>query len=72
MCDSNQILYNSSLYIHKHRRDVTLDVIRVIACLMIVLMHSPISGLGTSGAVLSGISYLTALGIGLFFMVSGA
>jgi len=47
-------------------RDYSLDVIRVIACLMIVLMHSPMSGLGTSGSVLCGISYLTAPGIGLF------
>ena len=53
-------------------RDGALDVIRVIACLMIVLMHSPMPGLGTSGPVLSGISYLTAPGIGMFFMVSGA
>ncbi len=53
-------------------RDCSLDLIRLIACLMIVLMHSPMPGLGTSGAVLSGISYLTAPGIGLFFMVSGA
>ena len=54
------------------KRDYSLDIIRVIACLMIVLMHSPMSDQGTSGAVLSGISYLTAPGIGLFFMVSGA
>ncbi len=54
------------------KRDYSLDIIRVIACLMIVLMHSPMSGLGTFGFVLCGISYLTAPGIGLFFMVSGA
>ena len=54
------------------KRDYSLDIIRVIACLMIVLMHSPMSGQGTPGVVLSGISYLTAPGIGLFFMVSGA
>lgn len=53
-------------------REYSLDYIRVLACLMIVLMHSPMPGLGTSGMVLSGISYLTAPGIGLFFMVSGA
>ncbi len=35
-------------------------------------MHSPMLGLDTSGVVLCGISYLTAPGIGLFFMVSGA
>ena len=54
------------------RRDISLDVIRLIACLMIVLMHSPMPGCGSSGMVLSGISYLTAPGIGMFFMVSGA
>ena len=53
-------------------RDNSLDVVRLIACTMIVLMHSPMPGLGTFGMVLSGISYLTAPGIGLFFMVSGA
>ena len=71
MYDGCQISYNSSL-LQRHRRDVALDVIRLIACLMIVLMHSPMPGLGTSGSVLCGISYLTAPGIGLFFMVSGA
>ena len=54
------------------RRYVFLDVIRLVACLMIVLMHSPMPGLNTLGIVLCGISYLTAPGIGLFFMVSGA
>ena len=54
------------------KRYIALDVIRLIACLMIVLMHSPMPGLETSGSVLCGISYLTAPGIGLFFMVSGA
>lgn len=54
------------------KRDVSLDIIRLIACLMIVLMHSPMSNFGISGMVLSGISYITASGIGLFFMVSGA
>lgn len=57
---------------YEQRRYVTLDAIRLIACLMIVLMHSPMPGLGTPSFVLSGISYLTAPGIGLFFMVSGA
>lgn len=53
-------------------RIVYFDVLRIIACMMIVLMHSPMPGLGTPGPVLSGISYLTAPGIGLFFMISGA
>ena len=72
MNDRNQMSNINSQITLKCGRDVTLDVIRVIACLMIVLMHSPMPRLGTSGMVLSGISYLTAPGIGLFFMVSGA
>jgi surface polysaccharide O-acyltransferase-like enzyme len=44
---------------------------RVIALVMIVLMHSPMPKCA-QGFVLSGISYLTTPGIGLFFMISGA
>lgn len=62
----------SRLYNISPNRDISLDVVRCIACLMIVLMHSPVPGQNTSGLVLCGISYLTASGIGLFFMVSGA
>lgn len=54
------------------KRIVYLDVIRVVACCMIVLMHSPHPDAGISGIVLSPLSFLTAAGIGLFFMVSGA
>ena len=53
-------------------RILYLDVIRIIACCMIVLMHSPHPDAGISGLVLSPLSFLTAAGIGLFFMVSGA
>lgn len=53
-------------------RDTSLDITRLVACMMIVLMHSPMPGLGTPGLILCGISYVTAPGIGLFFMVSGA
>lgn len=53
-------------------RDYSLDIIRLIACIMIVLMHSPMPGMNTSGMVLCSVSYLTAPGIGMFFMVSGA
>ena len=52
-------------------RDYRLDVLRVIAISLIALMHSPIPD-SAPGFVLSGISYLTAPGIGLFFMISGA
>lgn len=52
-------------------RDYRLDVLRVIAISLIVLMHSPMPD-SAPGFVLTGISYLTAPGIGLFFMISGA
>lgn len=53
-------------------RDYKLDLIRAIACLMVVMMHAPNpqSGLGSVECV--GISLLTEPCIGLFFMVSGA
>ena len=69
---SSQMPNNDTRIVIKRRREVAIDVIRIIACLMIVLMHSPMPDLGTSGIVLCGISYLTASGIGLFFMVSGS
>ena len=53
-------------------RIVYLDVIRVMACCMIVLMHSPHPDAGISGFVQVPVGFLTAAGIGLFFMVSGA
>lgn len=49
-----------------------LDVIRIVACAMVVLMHSPMPDCGAPGFVLTGISFVTAPCIGLFFMVSGA
>lgn len=39
---------------------------------MIVIMHSPMPTVGENGILLSSLSYLTAPGIGLFFMLSGA
>lgn len=53
-------------------RDISLDIIRVIACAMVVAMHSPIPSANANGAFLSALSYFTAPCIGLFFMVSGA
>lgn len=53
-------------------RDITLDIIRILACCMIVFMHAPMPSASASGPFLMGLSYLTAPGIGLFFMVSGA
>ena len=53
-------------------RDYSLDILRIIACLMIVTMHSPLPGSVDDGIFLSSLSYLTAPGVGLFFMISGA
>lgn len=55
-----------------NNRDYSLDIIRILACGLVVLMHSPIPGPQASGVFLSALSYLTAPCIGLFFMVSGA
>ena len=54
------------------KRCIQYDILRIWACLMIVAMHAPISGSECDGIFLSSLSYLTAPGIGLFFMVSGS
>ena len=53
-------------------RDISLDLIRVIACVMVVAMHSPMPTEHASGPFLCALSYFCAPCIGLFFMVSGA
>lgn len=52
-------------------RDYRLDLLRIIAISKIVLMHSPLPN-SAPGYILSGISYITASGLVLFFMISGA
>lgn len=56
---------------NNNERDYRLDLLRVIAMSMIVLMHSPMPD-SAPGFVLAGINYSTAAGIGLFLMISGA
>lgn len=50
-----------------------LDIVRVLACIMVVIIHSPMP-LDTQegGSYLAILSYFTSPCIGLFFMVSGA
>lgn len=48
------------------------DIIRISACFLIVLMHSPTPTDSTNGFFLCSLSFFTAPAIGLFFMVSGA
>lgn len=54
------------------QRDNALDIIRLLACFMVVLMHSPLPSTNANGPFLAALSYFTAPCIGLFFMVSGA
>lgn len=55
------------------RRDSSLDVIRILACVMVVLIHSPLPESNADNSLLLVlVSYLAAPCIGLFFMVSGA
>ena len=54
------------------QRDLSLDLIRIMACVMVVVMHSPIPSDNANGLLLSTLSYFTTPCIGLFFMVSGA
>jgi surface polysaccharide O-acyltransferase-like enzyme len=53
-------------------RILYLDVIRIFACVLIIMMHAPIPDTGLSSYVLSSDSLMTAPGVGLFIMVSGA
>lgn len=53
-------------------RSLHYDLLRIIACIMVIMTHSPIPHSGWSGPVLSGLSYFCAPCIGLFFMISGA
>lgn len=54
------------------QRDFSLDLMRTLACVMVVLMHSPMQTDSANSLILSSLSYFTAPCIGLFFMVSGA
>ena len=56
------------------QRIKSYDTLRTFACLMIIAMHAPIPGAfaSSNGLFLSTLSYLTAPGIGLFFLISGA
>ena len=49
-----------------------LDILRIIACIMIVMMHSPYPQGNANEYFMSSLSYFSAPGIGLFFMISGA
>lgn len=47
------------------------DIVRIIACLMVVLMHSPMPGANLIPAFTSGLTYFCMPCIGLFLTLSG-
>lgn len=55
-------------------RNYGYDILRVLACIMVVILHSPMPGQEASnhGLFLSGLSFFTAPCVPLFFMLSGA
>lgn len=58
---------------NKKPRIVYLDIVRVVACLMVIIQHSPMPNLGDVNSVLlSATSFLSFPCVPLFFMVSGA
>lgn len=58
----------------EQQRKTYLDIIRILACLMVIIMPAPIPGAGAEGhgPFLVLISYLTVPCVPLFFMVSGS
>ncbi len=55
-----------------HQREHSLDIIRILACLMVIAMHAPMPNGNAIGIFNAALSYYNAPCIGLFFMVSGA
>lgn len=52
------------------KQDSKFDLLRLLACLMVIAMHAPLPDSAEgNGLFLSTLSYLTAPCIGLFFMV---
>ena len=54
------------------QRNYSYDLMRVIACLMIIAMHAPMPSERANSLFLNVVSYFTAPGLCLFFVLSGA
>ena len=54
------------------KRVLYIDIIRILACLMIILIHAPIPNTGLGSYILSIDSLFATPGVGLFVMASGA
>ena len=55
-----------------NERNFNYDILRIFACFLIICMHSPLPSGSASGIFLSSLSYLTAPGLCMFFVLSGA
>ena len=53
------------------KQNLNINLLRILACLMVIFMHAPLPSEQANGLFLSTLSYVTAPCIGLFFMVSG-
>lgn len=54
------------------QRDLSLDFIRIFACLLVIICHAPLPSREAHSSLLTFIGFATACCIGLFFMISGA
>lgn len=54
------------------QRNYSYDLMRVIACLMIIAMHAPMPSERANSLFLNVVGYFTAPGLCLFFVLSGA
>lgn len=54
------------------KRDLAIDCLRILACFLVVLIHSPLASENSNGIFLTMVSYIAAPSIGILFMVSGA
>lgn len=53
-------------------RYIEFDIIRIIACALVVLAHAPMPTVKENGFFVTALGFFTAPSIGLFFMISGA
>lgn len=53
-------------------RNYNYDIMRIVACLMIICMHAPISSEAANPLFLNATGYFMAPGLCIFFMLSGA
>lgn len=54
------------------KQNLNINLLRLLACFMVIFMHAPLPSEQANGLFLSALSYFTAPCIGLFFMVSGS